>query len=681
MKFLKFLFRVFLFFIILGLIGAIGVYLYVKFSPSVTINSANNITLYDATESVFFTGSENNEWTSLDDISSFLVDATIYTEDKNFYHHFGFDFPRILKAMYNNLLTRSTSQGASTITQQYAKNLFLDFDKTWKRKWDEMWYTMRIEANYSKSEILEGYLNTINYGHGKYGIESASKFYFNKSSHDLNLAEASILAGIPKAPSVYSPFVDLDAAKKRQLLVLNNLVRNGVITESERDAAYQEELVFVGEDSGEMLTSINYYQDAVMEELKSISTVPSNYSEIGGLKIYTNFNYDVQKNLENTIRESFPEESSLQTAVVVMKPDTGGIMALIGGRDYNKSSYNRAISSKRQVGSTMKPYLYYAALENGFTSSTSFISERTTFPLEDGKTYSPHNYNDIYGDKAISMATAIAYSDNIYAVKTHLFLGFDALINMARRVGIEEELDEVPSLPLGTSEINIISMAEGYSAFANQGYKVDGHLINKVVAGNGEVLYEKEDEKELVLNPSLVFILNNMLTAPYDPLYIDYNYPTAVNLSGKLTHTYALKSGTTNADNWNIGYNKNILCAVWVGYDDNSDLVKSDYKYAQNIWYRTVESIEEGMAEKDVWYEKPSNVVGVIVEPISGKPATDASQNKKLMYFLKGTEPKGDEPVFDEIRDEVVEKGEVEVSAEESTDSDSDNDSGDTENS
>ena len=623
--------------------------MYVRFSPKIMINSANNITLYDSSNNVFFNGSENREWTSLEDISTFLIDSTIYTEDKNFYKHFGFDFLRIGKALFKNLITQSNSQGASTITQQYAKNLFLDFDKTWKRKINEAWYTLRIEANYSKDEILEGYLNTLNYGHGNYGIENASHFYFNKDSKNLTLAEASLLAGIPKSPTNYSPFNDLDAAKSRQLLVLNSLVRNGIITEKEKEKAYAEELEFIGKEEHDILTSINYYQDAIMDELKNIPTIPSDYSDIGGLKIYTNFQYDVQKRLEETIQDTFPEDSELQTAVVVMNPDNGGIIALIGGRDYKESSYNRAIYSKRQVGSTMKPYLYYSALENGFTSSTAFISERTTFPLSEGKTYSPRNYNDVYGDKAISMATAIAYSDNIYAVKTHLFLGTDSLIQVARRVGIQEDLDEVPSLPLGTSEINIVSMASGYSSFANLGYKVDGHIINKVTDGNGNVLYQHPNSKDLVLNPSLVYILNNMLTAPYDPMYVDYNYPTAISLSGKLQHTYALKSGTTNGDNWNIGFNSDVLCAVWVGYDDNTDLVKSDYKYAQNIWYKTVEAYEENKNDNDVWYEKPANVVGVLVDPISGKPADGTTENVKLMYFLKGTEPRGDEPVFDEI--------------------------------
>ena len=320
------------------------------------------------------------------------------------------------------------------------------------------------------------------------------------------------------------------------------------------DKAYNEEINIIGDSNDEKISSINYYIDAVMDELKNNENIPKNYNDLGGLKIYTNFNYDVQKNLENNIAEAFGNESSLQTSSIVMNPENGGIMALVGGRDYNKSTYNRATESRRQVGSTMKPYLYYSALENGFTASTAFKSEQTTFSIENGKTYSPSNYNNVYGNIPISMATAVAYSDNIYAVKTHLFLGEDNLINTARRVGIKEKLDKVPSLPLGTNEINIINMSAGYAAFANLGYKVNGHLIEKIVSKNGDIIFENNNNKELVLNPSLVFILNNILTATYDPLYINYNYPTAISLNGKLKHTYSLKSGTTSYDNWNIGY-------------------------------------------------------------------------------------------------------------------------------
>ena len=637
------------FFIILFILSIGGIFLYVKLSPKITINSANNITLYDKDNNIYFKGSEKKEWVELDNISSYLIDSTIYTEDKNFYKHFGFDFLRIGKALINNLKNKSMEQGASTITQQYAKNMFLDFDKTWKRKWDEMWYTLRIEANYSKEEILEGYLNTINYGHGKYGIENASKFYFNKSASELDLAEATLLAAIPKAPSKYDPINNFDEARRRQEYILNTLYKNNIISEVDLENALNEELNIIGFSESEDLSSINYFQDAVMNELKTISTIPNNYSEVNGLKIYTTLDYNSQSILEKNIKEVFEDNSYLETSSVVMDPNDGSILALVGGRDYNKSSYNRAIYSSRQVGSTMKPYLYYAALENGFTASTEFLSEPTTFTVEDNKSYSPVNYNEKYGNKPISMATAIAYSENIYAVKTHMFLGYDSLINIARRVGITEKLESIPSLPLGTNEINILNMAKGYSSFANLGFKVTPHFIVKVEDGNGNILYKCRDDKELALNPSLVFILNNMLTATYDPLYIDYNYPTAISLSGKLKHKYALKSGTTSTDNWNIGFNSNILCAVWVGNDQNKELTTKDYKYAQNIWYKTVEEIEKDVGEEDGWYEKPKNVVGTLVEPISGKPLDDTSKNTKLVYFLKGTEPKVSDPTFDEI--------------------------------
>ena len=645
---MRFIRKVFMFFLVNFFIIILGGFLYVKLSPKIIINSANNIILFDKNEESFFKGNQSNEWVSLDNISDELINSTVYTEDKHFYNHFGFDFPRIIKALFNNI-TNGTRQGASTITQQYAKNLFLEFDKTWKRKWDEMWYTMRIEANYSKKEILEGYLNTINYGHGKYGIENASKFYFGKSANDLSLAEASMLAGIPKAPSNYSPLIDMEACKKRQLLVLNSLVNNGIITDEEKESAYNEEVTIVGVNDSKNLTSINYYIDAVIKELESLDGISTDYSKINGLKIYTNFDYDTQSSLENNIKEEFPNGTDLQVASVVMNPDNGGIMALVGGIDYNKSTFNRATDSSRQVGSTMKPYLYYAALENGFTTSTSFYSSETTFALDNNKTYSPKNYNDKYGNKAISMAAATAYSDNIYAVKTHMFLGNETLVNLARRVGITEKLEAVPSLPLGTNEINIIQMAAGYASFANLGYKVDGHLIEKVIDGNNNVIYERNNQKDLVLNSSLVYILNNMLTSTYDPLYVDYNYPTGISLNGKLKHTYSLKSGTTKGDNWNIGYNSKVVCAVWIGHDNNTELTTKDYKHSQNIWYKTVEEFEKNLTNEEVWYSKPDNVVGVLVEPISGKPATDTSKNSKLMYFLKGTEPKETDATFDEM--------------------------------
>ena len=646
MKVLKKCLKIFIILIGLFIVGNVCVYTYAKLSPKIEIKNANSFMLFDSDNEVFFQGSGSREWISLDDISPYLIEATINTEDKNFYKHIGFDYLRILKALAVNITSGTTSQGASTITQQYAKNLFLDFDKTWARKWDEMWYTIEIESHYSKDEILEGYLNTINYGHGKYGIETASKYYFGKSAKDLTLAEAAMLTGIPKSPSNYSPFVNLEKATQRQQMILKSMYDDGVISEAEYNKALDEELKFVGVEEEDELQSVMYYQDAVIKELKSLKEIPESFLETGGLKVYTSLDMEAQKELEETVKNTMPD-SELETASVMVNPSNGRVIALVGGKDYSKSEFNRAVDAKRQVGSTMKAFLYYAALENGFTASTTFTSEETTFTFDNDKTYSPQNNNSTYGNKPISMATAIAYSENIYAVKTHMFLGEDTLVNMAKRLGITSKLDEVPSLALGTSEIGMLEMTGAYAAFANEGYKVTPHFITKVVDKEGNVLYEADEEKELILNSSLTFILNNLLTATYDANFIDYNYPTAVNLASRMTHKYALKSGTTNTDNWYIGYNKDIVTAVWCGYDDSRELKSSEYKYAQNIWLYTMENY---MKDKDdEWYSQPDNVVGVLVNPITGKPASDSDEKKIIEYYVKGTEPSEDDPVFDDI--------------------------------
>lgn len=652
MKRLKKILKIFLFIFLAFVVVIAGTITYIKMSPKLEIKSANAFLMYDQTNELFFQGSGQQEWVSLNNISDNLIKATIYTEDKHFYKHHGFDYLRILKAMYVNITSKSKSQGASTISQQYAKNLFLDFDKTWERKLNEMWFTMQLEVHYSKDEILEGYLNTIYYGHGMYGIENASKFYFDKKATDLDLAEAAMLTGIPKSPSNYSPIVNYEIAKKRQVDILYNLLKNKAITEDEYNQAINENLNIVGEKNYQNVANIMYYQDAVMRELKTLKEIPASYLETGGIKIYTNLDMDAQKILEDSITNNLNTDKDLQVASVMMDPNTGKIIALVGGRDYNKSQYNRAYQSSRQVGSTMKPFLYYAALESGFTASTTFTSEATTFTFANQQTYSPQNYGDQYGNKPISLATAISYSDNIYAVKTHMFLGEDALVNMSKRLGITAKLDEVPSLPLGTASINIIEMASAYSAFANEGYKVHGYLISRVEDLKGNVIYERKTSKENILSKSLTFILSELLTTTYDSNFIDYNYPTAIGIAPKIKHKLALKSGTTDTDHWSIGYNKDIVTAVWIGYDDNRNITTGDYKYSRNIWVDAMEGYLDG--KEDSWYKQPSNVVGVLVNPITGRPATESDEKKKIMYYIRGTEPSSTDTVFDEFLENKV---------------------------
>ncbi|MGN1341862.1 MAG: transglycosylase domain-containing protein [Bacilli bacterium] len=620
--------------IIILIFGNIAVYLYCLITPKMEINKSQSYYLYDNKNELVF--QTNDDWIPLDKINKNLINATIATEDKYFYKHIGFDYLRIAKAMITNIINRDKGEGASTITQQYARNLFLNFEKTWKRKIDEAKLACELEVHYTKDEILEGYLNTINYG-GIYGIESASQYYFGKSASDLSIAEASMLAGIPQSPNNYSPVKNYNLAKERQKVVLLMMKKNKVITEEEYNTALNTNIIIVGKQKTSNLTSINYFRDAVLEELNSLSEIPSSLIETGGLKIYTTLDINAQEDLETAVYSYINDETQIETAAIMMDPNTGGVMALIGGNNYTKSQFNRATGSKRQVGSTMKPLLYYTALESGFTASSSFTSEKTTFTFAGDKTYSPKNYNDNYANGPISMAAAISYSDNVYAVKTHLFLGENMLINTAKRIGITSELTPIPSLALGTEEISLIEMTTGYSTFANLGYKVNPHFIKKVEDSKGNVLYENKEEKEAVLNSSLTFILNEMLTATYNKNFIDYNYPTLISLLPNITHKYAIKSGTTDTDLWIMGYNQNAVLGVWNGYDDNSKINSSDNSYHKNIWIDTMEAyFKEHEAS---WYDIPDNVVGVLVNPITGTIANENDEKKEMFFYLKGTEP------------------------------------------
>lgn len=634
MKIIKKIGKIIGIFILIIVIGMVGLYGYCYITPKMDINKSQSYYLYDNKEEMVF--NNNNKWISLDKISPYLIDATISTEDKHFYHHIGFDYLRIAKALVTNIVSSSLSEGASTITQQYARNLFLNYDKTWERKIDEAMLAIELEVHYTKDEILEGYLNTINYG-GIFGIENASWYYFNKSASDLTLAEASMLAGIPQAPAKLSPINNEENAKKRQNVVLELMVNNKKITEKDKIVAYNTPLEYVGKTDDNDITSLLYYRDAVIEELNGIETIPSSLIKTGGLKIYTALNKEAQVDLENAVKNNIKEGSELQLAGIMIDPNTGEVMALLGGTDYSKSQYNRAIKAKRQVGSTMKPFLYYAALESGFTSASSFISEATTFYFANNKTYSPKNYNDHYANGPLSMTAAIAYSDNIFAVKTHLFLGEETLVNMVNRLGISSNMSAIPSLALGTKEISLMEMVCGYGAFASQGYKVDSHFIKRVEDSKGNIIYEYKEEKDLILNPSLTYILSEMLTSTYDTAFISYNYPTLISLLPKITHKYSIKTGTTDSDMLIIGYNKNAVLGIWTGYDDNRKIDANDYYLHKDVWIDTMETY---LKDKDnSWYSVPSNIVGVLVDPITGMLAKEDTKNSKMFYFIKGTEP------------------------------------------
>lgn len=632
---MSFLVKSFIFLFISFIVLLIGLYTYAYLSPKLDLKTSGSLYLYDNKNDLIYQGSRSNEWANLEDISDNLKNAVIAVEDKNFYNHHGFDYLRIAKAMLTNIKKKSIVQGASTISQQYIKNLYLDFDKTWKRKAEEAMLTLELEVHYDKDEILEGYLNTINYGQGNMGIVNASSYYFNKKPSELTLEEAIILAGIPKNPAGYNPVSNYEASLKRAWVVAKSMLNNGYIDEDTYNNLFKEKLEIFGQTKNNNLQMIMYYQEAVLNELSNIKKIPASLVNAGGLKIYTTLDLEEQTSLEKNILSNKVDDE-LQVASVIVDPKTGAVKALTGGMNYAKSQYNRALKSKRQVGSTMKPFLYYAALENNMTMSSSFRSEETTFNLANGKTYAPQNAGNIYASKEITMAAALALSDNIYAVKTNLFLGVDKMIDVAKRTGINANLDEVASLPLGTSEINILDYATGYTTFASGGYQKELYFIEKIEDIDGNVLYEHEDLNRLVINPNYTYILNEMMTSTTNDAYVDYTTPTALNIASTLTHKYALKTGSTNTDYWIVGYNPDRLMMMWMGYDNNKEVNGNVRNNAKKIWALTIE--ESLNSINTTWYETPKNVVAIPLDAVTGK--TTNNQNKvALYYYVKGTEP------------------------------------------
>ncbi|MFC0186933.1 transglycosylase domain-containing protein [Fictibacillus aquaticus] len=581
---------------------------------------------------------QNRYWMPLKKIDQDVIDATLSIEDKSFFKHSGFDFKRIAGALLADIKAGSKVQGASTVTQQYARNLFLTHDKTWRRKLQEAFYTLRLEMNYSKEEILEGYLNTIYYGHGTYGIQSAAHYYYGKNADDLTLAEASMLAGIPKGPSAYSPVLHYHRAKDRQAVILTAMAEDGHVTENEKAEAKRTHLSFQRIKEEQKQKVAPYFQDAVLSVLKNELKVNPETLRFGGLHIYTTLDANMQKIAEDSMNGKIKGKENLQAAFVAMDPRNGDVRAMIGGRDYSKSPFNRAVQAKRAPGSTFKPFLYYAALENGYTPSTSLKSEPTAFAMGDGhKDYEPQNFKDRYANDFITMSQAIAMSDNIYAVKTNLFLGPDKLVKSAKKFGIHSPLDKIPSLALGSKGVGVMEMTNAYNLFANGGHRMDPVFIQKITDRDGRVLYEHEYEKKQVLNEENAYVLTDMLAGMFDDRLGTYTAVTGSSINQQLTRPMAGKSGSTPNDSWMIGFTPQLTASVWVGYDKGEELGKTDTGYSKRIWAQFMEEALQGQPAMS--FKKPDGVTAVTVNPANGKLATDSCPVTRISYYKAGTEP------------------------------------------
>ncbi|HYK73026.1 MAG TPA: penicillin-binding transpeptidase domain-containing protein, partial [Pseudoneobacillus sp.] len=383
-----------------------------------------------------------------------------------------------------------------------------------------------------------------------------------------------------------------------------------------------------------------YYQDAVRNALKNELNLDDRTIALGGLRVYTTLDLEQQKIAEETVSKLVSKESEIEVALVAMNPKNGQVKAMVGGRNYEQSPFNRAVQAVRQPGSTVKPLLYYAALEQGFTPSTMMRSEPTTFKFQDGQPdYSPHNFNSQYANGEITLAQALALSDNVIAVKTHLFLGEEVLIDTAKRFGITSKMAKVPSLALGTSGVRVIEMANAYSHFANGGKKVEPVFITRVENIHGDIIYENKSEHKQVLQPEQAFVMTQMLTGIFDPKLNGYASVTGSTIIKNMTRPYAGKSGTTDSDSWMVGYSPQLVSVVWTGYDSGKPMnLTIEKTYAKNIWIHFMENSLKNEPIKN--FKRPKDgVIGVYVNPENGKLASKDCPVKRFTYFVAGTEP------------------------------------------
>lgn len=623
--------------IIVSLVG-LRIYAQITGAPPMTVPKASVFLDRNGNHIDDFFTDERRYWTELENISPYLIDATIAVEDKDFYQHNGFDYSRIASALLTDLKTRSKKEGASTITQQLARNLFLNFDKTWSRKIREAFYAYRLEVFYEKDEILEGYLNTVYYGHGMYGVEAASKYYFGKSAKDLTLAEAAMLAGIPKGPSSYSPIVNFEKASARQQLILSLMADQRKITKEEKNRAQTEQLAFKHDEWKEKSIA-PYFFDVAWQEASEILEKQNRNIREGGFTIKTTLNIAHQKVAEEAINKNMPD-SDLQVGFVSMDVKTGQVTALVGGRNYSDSAFNRVTQAVRQPGSAIKPFLYAAALENGFTPLTFLDVGETVFTYDNGKaTYKPQNVNGKFSDDEMTLAQAIAISDNIYAVKTLEMIGYDNFRNILKRFHLNYTNEDNPSIALGTIETSLYDLTAAFTTIAAQGERRNATTILSIVDSDGNTVYEyKKPKKEQVISKVDAFLLTHLMTGMFDPVFSDYSPATGVALRPRMTQTYAAKSGTTNSDQWLVGYSPSIAAGVWNGYDQGKTLsVQEDMAASKQVWIDFMESVSDG---KNEGFKMPAGVQGVVIDIETGKLANDACPKQRLVYLKTEDVPK-----------------------------------------
>lgn len=497
------------------------------------------------------------EKVEIKDVPENIKNAIIATEDKNFYHHRGYDPIGLLRSMAVNISTGSFSQGASTITQQLARILFLSNEKTFDRKIKEFIAAARIEKTISKDQILEMYLNNVYLGSGAYGIAGAAQIYFNKTLKDLTLPEAALIAGLPQAPSVYSPYNNKKLALERRNQVLLRMYKMRYITRQEYETAKNQDIKLNPNPDIYSLNRAPYFVDYAMKELEELGFDETEISQ-GGYKVVTTLNYEAQKAAEDAVIKNLGSGGSRQAAVFSFSPITGEIYVYIGGKNYNKSQYDRITQSVRPPGSAFKPFVYAAAIEKGWGPND--MLEDTPVDLGGWK---PKNYGSKYRGK-MPLFMGLTVSSNVMAARLIKDVGVRSVIGLARSMGITTPLEYDMTIALGSNGVKLYEMTIAYGAFANGGFKVKPYAIERVETSLGKVIYQAPKTRVMkVLNLNTASVVTAMLKTVVE------NGTARSAAIGKPT---AAKTGTTddNKDASFYGYTPDVVTGIWVGNDDNT---------------------------------------------------------------------------------------------------------------
>ena len=578
-------------------------------------------------------GIKHNDSVPLEEMPDHLIKAVLATEDRRFYEHYGIDFYGTGRALMSNAKAGGVVQGGSTISQQLAKNLFLSNERTIERKINEAFLALWLETRLSKNEILKLYLDRAYLGGGAFGVDGAAQYYFGKSVRDVTLPEAAMLAGLFKAPSKFSPLVNLPAARARANVVLDNLVDAGFMTEGQVYGARRNPATPIDRRQED---APNYYLDWAFDEMrKLVDTFPKSVNEsffVVRTALDPNLQHYADHEVETELRQYGHDYGASQSAVVIADLD-GAVRAMVGGRDYGASQFNRAVDALRQPGSSFKPYVYATALANGFTPTSIVVNS----PVCIGN-WCPHNYSGGYSG-SMTLTQAITNSINVIPVKLSIALGDGnpklgraKIVQTARNFGIWTPLPDTPSLPIGADEVNVLEHAVAYATFPNLGRAVTPHAALEVRTGTGDLVwrFDRDGKRpEQVISPQVALEMIGMMNS-----VVQNGTGRRAQLDGI---SVAGKTGTTNGwrDAWFVGYTGNFVGAVWMGNDDYTPTKRMTGGTIPALtWHNIMAYAHQGIELRPLpGLPPPQHAPTVADATLGGAPAP-----QQILLTRKGTE-------------------------------------------